>query len=97
MTGNVPCAFCQSTDRFDWGPVTMTKTSVAALLGERYKRFASLDSIRRVEVREATPTGRPLVIAVVDASGREERLPVENFRLALDPHGSANPIEPFSY
>ncbi len=87
LMGCVFCPFCESTDRFDWGPLRLPKLEIAGALARRYERFAALGPIARVEVRQATPVGRPLVVAVVDADGREERLSVETFRLTLDPTG----------
>lgn len=87
LVGNVPCRFCQESNRFNWGPVTLAREDIATSLGEHYERFASLASLDRVEVREATPAARPVILAVVDIDGREERLHVEAFRLAMDPTG----------
>jgi stage II sporulation protein D len=65
----------------------LAREDIATSLGERYERFASLAPVDRVEVREATPAGRPIILAVVDADGREELLPVEAFRLTMDATG----------
>jgi stage II sporulation protein D len=56
-------------------------------LGQRYSRFASLGTIDKVEVTQATTDGRVLRIAVCDQEGGRLELDAESFRLTVDPTG----------
>ncbi len=86
LAGNVACP-CGERDNSRWDPLLLSKTFVTDQLRSRYSRFASLGRIQRIEVREATDSGRPVIITLADEADQELDLEAENFRLAIDPTG----------
>jgi stage II sporulation protein D len=89
LSGGVECAYCQRAPKgfYRWGPVTVAKSRIAAALKSRYDEFRDFDRVAHVEVDESDDRGRPIVLRVIDASGRSARIRSENFRLAIDSSG----------
>ena len=87
LAGNVRCEHCRNAPNYHWGPVRINKADVTRQLRDRYPRFEAMDTIDRIEVKEATPAGRPVRLTLIDADGRQIELEAENLRLTLDPTG----------
>ncbi len=87
LAGGVTCDYCKiaPADVYRWGPVRLSKEELSRRLGAKYPEVAALDGIRRLDVIERTPTGRPTMLRLLGRDGRTYDLLAERFRHAVGP------------
>lgn len=87
LRGDVVCDYCRSSAAYRWGPVRLDKSLITERLLSRYPAFSTIGPITKLQIVDATPTGRPVRLALVDEENQSVELEAENFRLAVDPTG----------
>lgn len=88
LAGGVVCEYCRRPDAYRWPQEPrVSKSLIAERLAVRYMRFEDFTTVDRVDIIEAAADGRPLRLAVSDASGRTVEIDSESFRLTIDPTG----------
>ena len=79
---SVACPYCNHPEntRYQWPPVTITKTDLGRRLGDYFKaRGVTIGHVQRLDVADAYPDGRARTVRVVHAKGRID-LPAVAFR-----------------
>lgn len=87
LAGGVRCEDCKIAppDVYRWGPVRYAKEELARRLGAKYPEIAAMEGIRRIEVAERTPAGRPVLLRVLGRDAKSFDLLAERFRHAVGP------------
>lgn len=87
LSGGVKCDYCRSSPFYSWQSVRLEKWLVTQRLRDKYAIFRGMNRIEEVEVIDSTPQGRPIMLMLIDANGKQQPLEAENFRLSVDPTG----------
>ncbi len=74
--------------RYRWGPFDRNTTTLSrriAAWGKANRHaVAALGTLRKIEISETSPTGRPAMFTLTDSAGRGYTLPPESFRFACN-------------
>lgn len=88
LAGGVPCDYCSIAPgpSYRWGPVHLSKDRIRSKLVGRHPELKSLGRIRRIEVSERTPSGRPVTLRILGSRGDPYEMLAERFRLIVAPN-----------
>ncbi|MFQ5430432.1 MAG: SpoIID/LytB domain-containing protein [Phycisphaerae bacterium] len=83
LVGGVACDDCYLSKHYRWGPVKLSKREVTRRIVKNYPSVARLGPIIGLRPKELTPDGRIVRIQLDGATGQNETLMGEDFRLSI--------------
>lgn len=86
LAGNVVCTDCYLSRYYRWGPVKLTQDEVTARIVARYPSVKRLGKIVRLRPKEIGRDGRIVRVQLDGATGQNETLVGEDFRLCMGGH-----------
>lgn len=89
LAGSVRCPWCAAADSpfLSWPEVRVSRTVAWRRLSSAYPSLRGLERIERVEVAERNENGRPTLLRITGAEGRERTLRPERMRVAINEGG----------
>ena len=83
LAGNVPCSDCYLAKFYRWDPVEISKAELTKRLVAKYPTLSRLGTLVEIEPKARTPDGRIIRMLLIGATGQNDTLLGEDFRLSV--------------